>query len=252
MRKYQFLVPPVNALIRIITLACGLLMVSVTVQAAGAVPPRPRVALLELVIEGDASSPALSMQLQDGFVLSLVTGGVDVVDAVDIARRLAGTPELQKCETSPCLKQLGQQMGVRHALRVRVQTTGNNYRMTVRVFSTEGAAPAALPLSTKTRPCDVCTAKEAREVMMRLADDVRPLLEERIVVTVPPPAPPAPKPSSLAPILLTTAGVAAILVGAALVHGGAADSKRGPTFGGALAGLGFAGASMGLYLAFPY
>jgi hypothetical protein len=192
------------------------------------------------------------MQLQDGFVLSLVTGGVDVVDAVDIARRLAGTPELQKCETSPCLKQLGQQMGVRHALRVRVQTTGNNYRMTARVFSTEGAAPAALPLSTKTRPCDVCTAKEARDVMMRLADDVRPLLEERVVVAAPSPVPTTPHPSRLGPVLLTAVGIAAILVGATVVYGGSGGSKGGPAFGGALAGVGFAGASLGLYLAFPY
>ena len=86
------------------------------------------------------------MQLQDGFVLALERAGIDVLDSTDVAKRLAGAPELLGCETSPCLKRTGDLLGVPFVIRVKVDNVGNSYKMTARLFSTQGAAPAALLL----------------------------------------------------------------------------------------------------------
>jgi len=80
-------------------------------------------------------------------------------------------------------------------VRVKVDVAGNSYKMVARLFSTEGEAPAELPVSTKSRTCDVCTVAEARDYIVRLADAVRPDLEEPVApppppVRVPPPPPP--------------------------------------------------------------
>src|SRR5262249_46684703 len=133
---------------------------------------RVRVAIPEFQIEG-GGSPALALQLQDGFVLGLVRGGIQVLDPLDMAKRLEGHPELQHCDASPCLKAIGQVLDVRYVVRVRVEVAGNTYKTVARAFSTEGEAPAALPVVTKSKTCDVCTVAEAREIVLRLADGLR-------------------------------------------------------------------------------
>ena len=154
--------------------------------APSAAQAKVRVAVPEFKVEGDGT-PALSLQLQDGFVLGLVRSGVQVLDPVDVSRRLEATPELGGCDSSACLKNIGRLLGVTYVLRVKVDVAGNGYKMVARLFSTEGSAPAALPISTKSRNCDVCTVAEAREYMLKLADAVKPDLQE----PAPPPlAPP--------------------------------------------------------------
>lgn len=220
-----------------------------TSHGPGAPRPRPRVALVDLEVQTDDPSQALSMQLQDGFVLALVTNGIDVLDPIDVAGRIADEPALKKCDSSPCLKRIGQRLGVHRILRVRIEATGNNYRLTARLFGTEGPAPGALPSAVKTRLCDVCTVNEARDKMIRLADDVRPLLEEEAVAPPPPPLPPPP-PSFVAPIAALAAGALAITTGAIVVGQASGESKRAPALGGALAGAGAACLGVGLYVTF--
>src|SRR5262245_13524266 len=81
---------------------------------------RAKVALIDLEVEGEDANPALGMQMQDGFVLGLVRAGIPVLDPVDVSRRLAKNPELQHCDTSPCLKNLGRILDTRFAMRVKV------------------------------------------------------------------------------------------------------------------------------------
>ena len=63
-------------------------------------------------------------------------------------------------------------------MRVKVDVAGNSYKSVARLFSTEGAAPAALPIATESKSCDVCTVAEARAVMLRLADGLRAHIED--------------------------------------------------------------------------
>ncbi|HEY4188074.1 MAG TPA: hypothetical protein VGP07_23565 [Polyangia bacterium] len=216
-----------------------------------------RVAVPDFKIEGDGT-PALSLQLQDGFVLGLVRAGVQVLDPVDVGRKLDATPELKGCDSSPCLKNIGRLLAVRFVLRVKIDVAGNSYKMVARLFSTEGESPAALPVSTKTRTCDVCTVAEARDYMFRLADAVRPDLEEPAAPTAAPVklAPVAP-PSLLPPLGAAMGGLVAIATGVALFmtmpdcHAVTAttstcsDNRLRSAFAGGLVGAGLVTSAVG-------
>ena len=177
---------------------------------------KSRVAVSEFKVDGEGT-PALALQLQDGFVLGLVRSGVQVFDPVDVARRLEASPELNGCDSSACLKNVGRLLAVNYVVRVKVEVAGNSYKMVARLFSTQGSAPAALPISTKSRSCDVCTVAEAREYMLKLADAVRPDLEDAPLPPIAPPhLPPPPPPSLVAPLVAAMAGAVAVGIGIAL------------------------------------
>jgi len=203
---------------RFIALAAvaGVIGLAVLLGAPRAASAKLRVAVPEFKIEGDGT-PALALQLQDGFVLGLVRAGVQVLDPLDVGRQLEGTPELKGCESSPCLKNIGRLLSVRYVLRVKIDVAGNGYKMVARLFSTEGDAPAVLPLATKSRSCDVCTVAEAREYMLKLADAVRPdLIDDPSPAPPPAPKPLVPPPSLLPPLMLAMGGLASMATGVAL------------------------------------
>lgn len=205
-----------RTMIRARIAATATLFVAVLLLASATAQAKLRVAVPEFKVDGDGT-PALSLQLQDGFVLGLVRAGIQVLDPVDVSRRLEATPELTGCDSSACLKNIGRQLGVTYVLRVKVDVAGNSYKMVARLFSTEGSAPAALPISTKSRNCDVCTVAEAREYMLKLADAVKPDLQEAAPPPVAPPhAPPPPPPSLVPPLMTAMAGALAVGLGIAL------------------------------------
>src|SRR5439155_12507600 len=169
--------------------AVALGMLALSAASARAATTRIRVAIPEFQLDG-SPPPALGIQLQDGFVLGWVRAGAHVLDPSDTAKKLEGHPELQRCDASPCLKAIGQLLDVGYVVRVKVDVAGNSYKSVGRLFTTEGAAPAALPIATESKSCDVCTVAEARATMLRLADAVRSHIDE----AVPLPAPVAPPP----------------------------------------------------------
>ncbi|MBC8132667.1 MAG: hypothetical protein H7X95_06770 [Deltaproteobacteria bacterium] len=193
------------------------LAIAAWISAPATANAKVRVAVPEFKVDGDGT-PALSLQLQDGFVLGLVRAGIQVLDPVDVSRRLEATPELGGCDSSACLKNIGRLLAVTHVLRVKVDVAGNSYKMVARLFSTEGSAPAALPISTKSRSCDVCTVAEAREYMLKLADAVKPDLLDVAPPAMPPllPTPPAPAPSLIPPLVAAMGGALAVGIGIAL------------------------------------
>jgi hypothetical protein len=205
---------------------------------------RARAAIPEFQVEGD-TSPALSLQLQDGFVVGLTRAGIQVLDPVDVGHRLHGHPELEKCDASLCLKRLAELLDVRYLLRVRVNVTGNSYRMTARLFQTEGPNPAVLPALTQSRFCDVCTVAEARDVMIRLADAVRRPLDESPTVAQTA-SPDGPRASAL-PLVALGAGLAALAAGAGLYLSAEHGTKARPGIGGALMGAGLTVTGLGVY-----
>lgn len=218
--------------------------------------PKVRVAVPEFRVEG-GGTPALSLQLQDGFVLGLVRAGVEVLDPVDTARRLEKTPELAGCDSSACLKNIGRTLEAKFVVRVKVDVAGNSYKMVARLFSTEGAMPAALPISTKSRNCDVCTVDEARDHMLRLADALKPEVEATLLA--PRPVPDAAAPSLVPPVLAAVAGAAAVATGVVLflslpgcAEGPAAppcDHHRGRSaIAGGLVGAGVVVVGLGTYV----
>jgi len=215
-----------------------------------------RIAIPEFQIIDGGGSPALALQLQDGFVLGLVRAGLQVLDPVDTGKRLDGHPELQHCEASPCFKAVGQLLDAKYVVRVRVEVAGNSYKALARLFSTEGAAPAALPVATKSKSCDVCTVAEAREIMLRLADAIRGYLED----AAPPPAAPAPAappapPSLAVPVVAAMVGALAVAAGFAVLSSngsctltGCSENRDRNVLGGVLIGAGAAIAVGGTYV----
>ena len=215
-----------------------------------------RVAIPEFQIEGSAS-PALALQLQDGFVLGLVRAGLQVVDPVDAGRRLESKPELSRCDSSPCLKSIGQLLDVKYLVRVKIEVSGNSYKVVGRVFSTEGPAPAALPVANKSKTCDVCTVAEARDVMLRLADALKMYFED--ATPAPPLAPPveapAPPPRLAGPVIGAMLGGVAIAVGAAVLGTigsctatKCSENRTRSAMGGSLIGAGAVMAFVGGYV----
>ncbi|HXU05961.1 MAG TPA: hypothetical protein VN903_33635 [Polyangia bacterium] len=235
--------------------AAALGLIALTTTTARAATTRIRVAIPEFQLEG-SPPPALGIQLQDGFVLGWVRAGAHVLDPADTAKKLEGHPELQRCDASPCLKAVGQLLDVGYIVRVKVDVAGNSYKSVGRLFTTEGAAPAALPIATESRSCDVCTVAEARAVMLRLADGLRAHIEDNSAPVAPlQTTPPPPPPKLMGPVLVAMAGALAVGVGFAVLAtngsctGTACDENRTrSTVGGVFIGVGAALAVGGTYV----
>ena len=233
--------------------ALGVLALSAT--SARAATTRLRVSIPEFQLEG-SPPPALGIQLQDGFVLGWVRAGAHVLDPADTAKKLEGHPELQHCDASPCMKAIGQLLEVGYIVRVKVDVAGNSYKSVGRLFSTEGAAPGALPIATESKTCDVCTVAEARAVMLRLADALRGHIEDNSTQPQPPPAPPPPPPARiLGPVLVAMAGALAIGAGFGVLASngsctatGCDENRTRSAAGGILIGAGAAVAIGGTYV----
>jgi hypothetical protein len=223
--------------------------------APGVARAKVRIAIPEFQIEGGAS-PALSLQLQDGFVQGFVRAGLQVLDPVDTSRRLEAKPELARCDSSLCLKAIGQLMDVKYVARVKVEVAGNSYKMVGRIFSTEGPTPAALPVATKSKSCDVCTVAEAREIILRLADALRVYIEDATPpLPAPPPPPPPPPPALTGPIIGAMAGALTAAAGFAVLASigkctatGCSENRFRSAAGGVMIGVGLTVAATGTYV----
>jgi len=213
-------------------------------------PPR-RIAILSFKVSGRDVPKALVYQLQDGFALGLVRNGVQVIDSEELRRRLAQRPELIGCDSSPCLKDIGRSLKVRHALRVSVDVTGNSYKMAARIFRTVGSVPAALPIDTQSRFCDICTVTEAREAMLRLADAItvpedpldKALSDSQKTEDLQPAA------NARRSRLVAGAGAAAFVAGIIAIAASDGEGRTFPALGGFLMGAGAAGGAWGAYKA---
>ena len=239
--------------------AAALSLLTTVALAALPAPPQTakiRVAIPDFQVEGSAS-PALALQLQDGFVLGLVRAGLQVIDPVDAGRRLESKPELARCDSSPCLKSIGQLLDVKYLVRVKVDVAGNSYKVVGRIFSTEGPSPAALPVANKSKSCDVCTVAEARDVMLRLADALKVYLEDTSPVTAPlsPSEPPSPPQHLAGPVMTAMIGGVAIAIGAAVLGtlgscdaAKCSENRTRSAIGGGLIGAGTVMTVLGAYV----
>lgn len=222
--------------------------------AAPRAEAKVRLAIVEFQIEGDAT-PALALQLKDAFQNGLLRSGVQVMDAAETAKRLEARPELQHCDTSVCIKALGVLLDARYLVRVKVEAAGNTFKAVARVFTTDGATPPELPLTRKSKTCDVCPVAEARETLVRLAEALRPEIEEPLPVAPLPPAPPPAPPSRTMPVVAAMLGALTVAAGFAILSTNGdctgtlcEENRTRSAVGGALIGVGAATAFMGTYV----
>ncbi len=238
-----------------VAVAVALVIVAGAASAPSA-QAHARVAISEFQVDG-SPPPALALQLQDGFVLGLVRAGVQVIDPTDTVHKLEAHPELQHCDSSPCLKAIGQRLEVGYVVRVKIDVAGNSYKGVARLFSTEGAAPAALPIATESKSCEVCTVAEARATMLKLADALRTHVDEPApAAQMLPPPPPPPAPAHLTgPVLVGMAGALAVAAGAVVLAGNGectatscSEGRARNAMGGVLIGAGAALTLTGAYV----
>lgn len=210
-----------------------------------------QIAVEEMVVEGDDSSGALALRLEADFVESLTRSGVSVMSSAEVARKTEGRAEIKSCDSIVCLKLLGQALDVKYVLRVKVHLAGNSYRATARLFSATAAAGATIalvPIETQSRFCDACTIEEARQMMTRLAEAIRRPIPGAVGPSPPPGPAPTPPTKHTVPAAALAIGVAAAILGTAIIFTASADTKTVPALGGGLIGSGLAASTVGLYL----
>ncbi|MBI4508140.1 MAG: hypothetical protein HY698_00805 [Deltaproteobacteria bacterium] len=162
--------------------------------------PRRAVAVLDVVIEGDAP-PELRESLERSMADGLGAAGWTVVSREETMQKLRGVPELVGCVTTTCLERIGPLVGARRFLRGRVEAAGASYTIELELL---GADVDGGGISRMERSCAVCTIGEANEAMSHAASELKdrerpkPLATTRvpvpsvpeIVVGVDKPAPP--------------------------------------------------------------
>jgi hypothetical protein len=164
-------------------LTFGIALASLAVLATPALAHgggRPRVAVLEIRIEGDAA-PELRDQLDKSLAGGLAKAGWEVVSRLQVQKRLDATPELVGCMTTTCLEAIGAKVGTSRFVRVRVSATGAAYTVELELLAADVATG---PIARMEKSCAPCTFDEANEMMSAAATQLREGAGDKVLVRV--------------------------------------------------------------------
>jgi hypothetical protein len=145
------------------------LLLLVAAAPALAAPPaavRERVALLDVMVSGDAPH-----ELRTSLVTSLGGGmyaaGWEQVPQKDVDAALASAPGLSGCATPTCLEQLSGKLGsAKLFMRARVAAAGSTYSIELDLLAPSAAGGLIAHVEQK---CEVCTLPELNEAMSQAA-----------------------------------------------------------------------------------
>jgi hypothetical protein len=126
---------------------------------------RPRVAVLDLAIAGDAP-PELRVELERSLAGGLSSLGFEVLSREDTLRRLKETPELLGCSTTTCLARIGALVGASRFVRGRVEAEGAAFDIELELLSADVSGGV---IARVERSCAVCTLAEANDTMSSAA-----------------------------------------------------------------------------------
>src|SRR5215470_6665731 len=121
-----------------------------------ALAKRPKIAILDLVIQGDAPAE-LRAKMEKSLAGGLFTAGYDVVTREEVHRKLRGARELEGCTTSTCLGKVGQLVGCAEFVRGRVDTAGASYTIEVELYAADASGGLVRRVE---KSCPVCTLPE--------------------------------------------------------------------------------------------
>ncbi len=232
---------------------------------------RERIAVATFKLLGDNLSAPARNTLRSSLVGGLAAAGFDVVPDEDMARVLKQAPGLSGCDTTTCLKRLGELLGLKRVLKAQLELLGtSNYVFNLEVIDIADGTPAA----HLDDGCQVCTLQEANDALSNAAAALRTKLEPATpqpppalppVVVTPPVTPPVEhhgRPYRWGAVAALAAGAAGLATGIALLaidgrevgshfDSGVLKIDRYDTFGGGVAltviGIGLAATSGALF-----
>jgi hypothetical protein len=143
-------------------LIAALTLSAIDAVAAGA-DEKPRVAILDLTIEGDAP-PELRAQLDKSLAGGLASAGYGIVARDEVAKKLKSSPQLVGCVTTTCLARVGDVVKATRFIRARVEANGAAYTIDLELLGADGADALVKHVS---KSCPVCTIAEANDAMSK-------------------------------------------------------------------------------------
>jgi hypothetical protein len=127
--------------------------------AAAAAETRPRVAVLELAIEGDAE-PELRPQLLLRLEGAVRGAGFDVVGRDEVAAKLRTSRALVGCTSTACLARVGALVNAKRFIKARVEASGAAFTIELELL---GADAPGGQIRRLERACPVCTLSEVND-----------------------------------------------------------------------------------------
>lgn len=122
------------------------------------------------------------IRFHEAMAKGLKSGGLKVISAETVRKKLGLKPELAGCFSGMCKDRAQGMLGLKRLAVAKVSTIGKNYTIAIRLYN-----GSKLLGSGKAR-CDICTFNEAIGTMKRVAEELGTRAEE------PPPDKPAPRP----------------------------------------------------------
>jgi PEGA domain len=126
---------------------------------------RPRIAVLEVTIEGDAP-PELRGQIGKSLGGGIYAAGYDVVDRDEVAARLRGARALVGCMSTTCLAKIATLVNAKKFIRARALAAGAAYTIELELYAPD--APSGL-VDRLERSCPVCTLREVNDLVSKAA-----------------------------------------------------------------------------------
>jgi hypothetical protein len=168
--------PAMRAAVRLLTLL-GLL------AGEAAASDRPRVAILEVALGGDAA-PALRARIEKSLDGGLYAAGYEVIPEREVAAKLRRARSLAGCTSTTCLLRIGDLVGAQRFVRARVRAAAGAYDVELELLAADAEGGLVRRLE---RGCQACNAREANDLVSRA-----------VVELMTPPAPEPPRPVRVA------------------------------------------------------
>lgn len=163
------------------------LVVSMIVAGASAAHARERVAIGAFKTSGaKLDEPSQRETARTKLVGGLEAAGFEVVSPAELQRALSGTTGLVNCDSTPCLRRIGELTNARYVVRAELEQTGDNWRMAIEVVDVQDQSTAA-HVSDQCRPC---SDREATDKLSDVAASMRDRLPKPPPITQPPIAQP--------------------------------------------------------------
>ena len=136
--------------------------------ASSAWGQRPKVAILDVSVAGDAPAE-IRGKMEKSLAGGLYAAGFDVVRRDDVRRKLRAARELEGCTTPTCLAKVEALVGAGQFVRGRVETEGASYTIALELYAAEAAGGL---VRRQEKSCTPCTLAEANEIMSGLASTI--------------------------------------------------------------------------------